>query len=55
MTSIEASGTRCHPNWATDELLLAVELCLRHGKLEDTDPRIVELTATNECLAVGFR
>lgn len=33
-----------NPPWATDELLLALDLYVRHGQLDDTDERAVELS-----------
>lgn len=41
--------TRRNPSWAWDELILALELYLRDGLLDDRDRRVVELSeALNE-------
>lgn len=33
-----------NPSWAVDELLLALDLYLEAGLLDDGDPRVVELS-----------
>lgn len=33
-----------NPDWADDELILALDLYLRNGLLDDRDPRVVELS-----------
>lgn len=33
-----------NPNWAYDEIILALDLYLREGLLDDSDPRVIELS-----------
>lgn len=35
---------RRDPTWAQDELILALDLYLRHGLLDDTDARVVDVS-----------
>src|SRR4051794_20218017 len=35
---------RRNPTWTTDELILAMDLYLRHGLLDDIDPEVIELS-----------
>jgi 5-methylcytosine-specific restriction protein A len=39
-----APGIRRNPPWAFDELLLALDLYLREGQLDDSDARVLELS-----------
>lgn len=34
-----------NPDWVVDELILALDLYLREGLLDDTDPKVLELSA----------
>lgn len=33
-----------NPTWTTDELILAMDLYVRHGQLDDKDPEVIELS-----------
>ena len=34
-----------NPPWSTDEIVLALALYFEHGSLDDTDPRVIELSS----------
>lgn len=47
-----SDGARRNPSWAVDELVLALELYLRCGLLDDTDPRTIELSEVLNSLPI---
>lgn len=53
--AIESSGGRPgrrNPTWTTDELILAMDLYLRKGLLDDRDPEVVELSRVLNALPI---
>ena len=46
------AGSRRNPPWAVDELVLALDLYLRCGLLDDTDPRTIELSEVLNSLPI---
>jgi 5-methylcytosine-specific restriction protein A len=41
-----------HPAWEADELILAVDLYLDYGLIDDTDQRVIELSRTLNALQI---
>lgn len=41
---MQTTGYERNPTWTTDELILALDLYLRAGLLDDSDPQVVELS-----------
>lgn len=47
-----AGGAKRNPPWAVDELVLALDLYIRCGLLDDTDPRTVDLSEVLNSLPI---
>ena len=45
ITSQSPMVTGRNPAWEADELILALDLYLREGQLDDTDPRVIDLSS----------
>lgn len=53
LTSAQAETRRRNPPWAQDELILALDLYLRRGLLDDLDPEVQELSDILNALPLG--
>jgi 5-methylcytosine-specific restriction protein A len=42
-----------NPPWTTDEVILALDLYFREGQLDDTDPKVSELSGVLNALPVN--
>lgn len=43
-----------NPNWSVDEVILALDLYFDHGQLDDTDPRVIEVSALMNALPMNI-
>ena len=49
---VSAAANGRNPPWEADELILALDLYLRHGQLDDTDSRVVEVSRVLNTLPI---
>lgn len=53
LTPARTEARRRNPPWTQDELILALDLYLRHGLLDDLDPQVQELSDILNALPLG--
>ena len=55
VAEVEPTKPRRNPNWTRDELILALDLYLREGYLDDTHPSVIELSEVLNTLPIHDR